>query len=122
MLNICIDIAYDRLDKNEQDLLEGIPSNIPHYITELNDNAKECENKISCINGKIEYAEKVIEQKIPEPKKFDKDVELSLAKQELAFLNSNQDIIDKEKQKKCVEKLEQEILDKETEIAELTKK
>lgn len=122
MLNICIDIAYDRLDKNEQDLLEGIPSNIPLYITELNDNAKDCENKISCINGKIEYAEKVIEQKIPEPKKFDKDVELSLAKQELAFLNSNQDIIDKEKQKKCVEKLEQEILDKETEIAELTKK
>ena len=32
MLNICIDIAYDRLDKNEQDLLEGIPSNIPLYI------------------------------------------------------------------------------------------
>ena len=48
--------------------------------------------------------------------KFDKDVDLSLAKQELAFLNSNQDIIDKEKQKKCVEKLEQENILTEAEL------
>lgn len=121
MLNICIDIAYDKLEKNEQALLEGIPKNIPLYITELNDNARVCENKIGHINGKIEYAQKVIESEIPKPKSFNKDVELTLAKQELIFLKSNQDIVNKEKQKKIVKKLEQEILDKETEITELTK-
>lgn len=119
MFNICMDIAYNNLSKNEKLVLEGVPSDIPSFITELNADIKRTENVISTLNGKIEYAENIANEKLSEYKTFEKDEELSLAQQELSYLNTNEKLVDKENQKKVVESLEKEILSKETEFNEL---
>lgn len=119
MFNICMDIAYSNLSKKEQSLLEGVPNDIPQYITELNSDIKRVDSQISSLNGKIEYAENIANEKLPEYKTFEKDEELSLAQQEHAYLNTNEKLVDKENQKKVVERLEQDILSKETEFNEL---
>jgi hypothetical protein len=119
MFNICMDIAYNNLSKQEQNILEGVPSDIPSYISELNADIKKTENLISSLDGKIEYAQNIVNEKIPEYKTFEKDEELSLAEQELSHLNTNAKIVDKENQKKVVEELEKDILSKETEFNEL---
>ena len=119
MFNICMDIAYSNLSKKEQSLLEGVPNDIPQYITELNSDIKRVDSQISSLNGKIEYAENIANEKLPEYKTVEKDEELSLAQQELAYLNTNEKLVDKENQKKVVERLEQDILSKETEFNEL---
>lgn len=121
MTNIFMDIAYDNLSKGEQDILEGIPKDIPTYIRDLNENIKTTEKMITTLNGKIEYAQNIVNEKLSAYKKFEKDIELSLARQELAFLMTNQNIINKERQKKIVNDLEKDILNKETEIIELEK-
>lgn len=120
--NIFMDIAYNNLSTEEQEILEGIPRDIPTYIYELNQNIKASEQTITSLNGKIEYAQNIVNEKLPSYSKFEKDVELSLARQQLAFLNTNQDIVNKEKQKQSVDSLEKDILNKETEIAELEKR
>lgn len=122
MLNICMDIAYNNLSNDEKSLLEGMPINVTEYIKELNEKIKTTKFKISNIEGKIDYAEKSISEEIPEPKKFDKDEELSIAKEELKFLNSNQKIVDTDKQLKTIQRIEQDILTKETEINDLNNK
>lgn len=122
MLNIFMNIAYSNLDIEEQKLLEGIPLNIPTYISELNADIKKAQILINEINGKIEYAQNIADEEIPKRKNFEKEMELSLARQELAFLNSNQAIVDKEKQKQIIDNLQKDILNKETEIAELSKR
>lgn len=122
MSNIFMDIAFNNLSTEEQAILECVPKDIPTYISELNQNIKASEQSITSLNGKIEYAENIVNEKLPAYSKFEKDVELSLARQELAFLNTNQDIVKKEKQKQMVDRLEQDILNKETEISELEKR
>lgn len=119
MFNICMDIAYSNLSKKEQSLLEGVPNDIPSYITELNTDIKRLDNQISSLDGKIEYAENIASEKLPEYKTFEKDEELSFAQQELAYLNTNEKLVDKENQKKVVQSIEQDILSKETEFNEL---
>ena len=121
MLNIFLDIAYDNLTEEEQAILEGVPRDIPSYISETNGDIRRSESVISNLNGKIEYAQNIVNEEIPDVKSFEKDEELTLAKQELAFLNTNQDIVDKEKQRQTVEGIEKEILDRETEFSELGK-
>lgn len=122
MPNIFMDIAYNNLSTEEQEILEGVPRDIPTYIYELNQNIKTSDQAITSLNGKIEYAQNIVNEKLPAYNKFEKDVELSLARQELAFLNTNQDIVNKEKQKQIVDSLEKDILNKETEIIELEKR
>lgn len=122
MLHICMDIAYYNLSKEDKIILEEMPTDIPTYITDLNDDIKRAESSYKILDGKIDYAQNIADSELPEKKVFEKEEELSLAKQELSFLNSNQAIMDKEKQRKTVEKLEKEILDKETECKQLTKK
>lgn len=122
MSNIFMDIAFNNLSTEEQAILECVPRDIPTYISELNQNIKASEQSITSLNGKIEYAQNIVNEKLPAYSKFEKDVELSLARQELAFLNTNQDIVKKEKQKQMVDSLEQDILNKETEISELEKR
>lgn len=122
MSNIFMDIAFNNLSTEEQAILECVPKDIPTYISELNQNIKASEQSITSLNGKIEYAQNIVNEKLPAYSKFEKDVELSLARQELAFLNTNQDIVKKEKQKQMVDSLEQDILNKETEISELEKR
>lgn len=122
MFNIFMDIAYNNLSPKEQKILEGIPRDIPTYIYELNQNIKSSEKAITSLNGKIEYAQNIVNEKLSTYRKFEKDIELSLARQELAFLNTNQDIVNKDKQKQVVDSLEKDILNKETEISELEKR
>ena len=119
MFSISMDIAYNKLDKDERDLLEGVPVNIPAYISELNNSIKKTESKISSYEGKIEYAEEIANQELPEVKTFEKDEELSIARQELVFLNNDTNLTDKNKQKKVVEELEKNLLSKETECSEI---
>lgn len=119
MFNICLDIAYSNLTEDEKNILEGMPNNIPAYIYDLNGEIKRTDTQISIIDGKIDYAEKFIIDEVPKKKIFEKEEELSLARQELAFLSANQDIVDKEKQKQVVERLEKDILAKENEFNEL---
>ena len=122
MFNIFMDIAYNNLPKEEQLLLEGTPNNIPSYISELNADIKRCESIISTLDGKIEYAQNFVNQTLPNKQFFEKDEELTLARQELAFLTTNQSIVNKENQKQIVEKLQKEILNKESDLNELSKK
>ena len=119
MLNICMDIAFNNLSKEEQDILEGTPRDIPSYISDLTNNIKKSESMISSLDGKIEYAQNIVDEELPENKVFEKTEELSLAQQELSYLNTNEKIIDKEKQKKVVQEIETDILNKETEFNEL---
>ena len=119
MPNICLDVAYNNLTEQEQNILEGKPTDIPSYISDLNEGIKKAENTIVALDGKIEYAQKIVDEELPKIKVFDREEELSLARQELSFLNTSQDIIDKENQKKIIEDLEKDILSKETECKEL---
>ena len=114
-----MDLVYNKLSVEEQKLLEEIPEDIPKYITDLNADIKKFGNTITALNGKIEYAQNIADEKLEKVKSFEKDEELSLARQELAYLNTNQTIIDKEKQKQVIESLEKDILSKETEFNEL---
>ncbi len=122
MLNIPMDISYNNLSKEEQKILEAIPRDIPTYISEINEEIKKSENTISILDGKIEYAKNIASEELPDYKVFEKEEELALAKQELDLLNRNEGIINKQNQKKIVEDLEKEILEKETESHELLKK
>ena len=122
MFDIFMDISYNNLSKREQEILGKIPEDIPKCINELNDNIKVAKKSISSLNGKIEYAQNIVNEELSDYKKFEKDVELSLARQELAFLNSSQDIVNKEKQKQIINSLEKDIINKETEIIELEKR
>lgn len=117
--NNLMEIVYNHLSNEEKNLLEGVPKDVPTYITELNADIKRTENNISILDGKIEYAQKIAEEKLQKYKEFEKEEELSLARQELSFLSTNQDIVDKVKQRQVVENLEKDILSKETESKEL---
>lgn len=119
MFNIFLDIAYYNLSDEEKKLLEGMPKDIPTYISELNIDIKKSESIISSLNGKIEYALNIANEELPKPKKFEKEDELSLSRQELDFLNNNTEIVKKENQRQIVESIEKNILDKETELQEL---
>ena len=123
--NICpsniMDIAYNNLSKNEQKILEGIPKDIPTYITEVNADIKKAEKDISVLDGKIEYAQNVANEKLEKYKIFEKDAELTLAEQELSCLNIDEKAIDREKQKKVVEQLENNIVNMESNFNELNK-
>lgn len=122
ILNIFMDIAYNNLSQEEQKLLEGIPQDIPTYISELNQDIKKAESYITSLNSKIDYAQNIADEKLPGARKFEKEVELSLSYQELDSLSNDKRIKDKENQKKKVEDLEKEILNLSTEITELEKK
>ncbi|MBQ3413864.1 MAG: hypothetical protein IJH39_00620 [Clostridia bacterium] len=116
-----MEIAFNNLSNEEKNILETIPQNIPTFIIELNADIKNAENSISTLDGKIDYATSIANMEINSKKIFDKIEELSLARQELSFLNTNKDIVDKEKQKELIVKLEKEVLDKENEQNELSK-
>ena len=121
MINICMCIAFDNLSQEEQHLLEVIPTDIPSYVAELNEYIKSAGSTISLLDGKIDYAQNMVNSKLPTYKKFEKEEELNLARQELAFLNTNQNLIAKENQKQIIENLEKQVLLKETELHHLEK-
>lgn len=106
---IDISSVYEKIDKTEKKLLEGVPQNITEYIKELNSNKKMYEDKIKTLYGKIEYAENIVNMPIETLKKYEKEDELSLARQELAFLTLDKSSIDKTNQEKVVIELTNQI-------------
>lgn len=120
--NVDITSVYEKLDSKEKQYLEGVPKNIIDYLKELNSTKKMYEDKIKALGGKIEYAENVVNTPIEEKKPFEKDEELSLARQELSFLSSNHSLLDKEKQKKIVDNLQNQISQMEKQINDLDTK
>ena len=119
MFNIFLDIAYFNLSDEDKKILEGIPRDIPTYISELNSDIKKSETMISSLDGKIEYASNIASEELPKSKKFEKEDELSMLRQELDYLNNNIEIVKKENQRRIVESIEKNILDKETQLQEL---
>lgn len=114
--------VYEKLDSTEKQYLEGIPKNIIDYLKDLNATKKMYEDKIKNLNGKIEYAENVVNTPVEEKRTFEKDEELSLARQELSFLSTNNSLFDKEKQKKIVDNLQNQISQMESQINDLDTK
>lgn len=115
-----ISVVYNKLDDTEKSYLEGIPSNMVQYLKDLNSNKIMYENKIELLRGKIAYAESIVATHIEKMQKFDKEEELSLARQELSFLSTDENILHKAKQQKIVDDLNNEIMKMENEINELT--
>lgn len=70
MYNICMDIAYNNLELEEKSILEGMPSDIPTYVNDLNKEIKRAEATIATIVGKIEYADRFITDELPKKKKL----------------------------------------------------
>ena len=120
-INICMDIAYNNLSEKEKVLLEGMPKNIQEFIADTNNDIKRIETINTSLQGKIDYAKNIISEELPGYKEFNKDEELSLARQELNLLTSNQIIIDKEKEQKIINKMSEELLNKENELQAIKK-
>ena len=114
--------VYDKLEESEKTYLEGIPDSIKKYLEDLNSSKKINEQKIGLLNGKIAYADGIASTTIKNKKVFEKEEELSLARQELSFLSTNENAIHKEKQQKIVSDLESKILEIQEEINKLTTK
>lgn len=115
-----ISVVYNKLDDAEKSYLEGIPSNMVQYLKDLNNNKIIYENKIELLRGKIAYAESIVATPIEKMQKFNKEEELSLARQELSFLSTDENILHKAKQQKIVDDLNNEIMKMENKINELT--
>lgn len=115
-----ISVVYNKLDDREKRYLEGVPNNMVQYLKDLNSNKIMYENKIELLRGKIAYAENIATTPIQEMQVFEKDEELSLARQELSFLSTDENDIHRAKQQKIVDNLNQQILETEEQINELT--
>ena len=117
---IDISIVYDKLDNTEKALLESCPKNILEFISELNENKRITETKIGNLQGKIEYAQNIINSTvIEEEKTFEKAEELKFARMELSSLES-EDTFTKTRQENIVNDLNNQIVDKEKQIQDLT--
>ena len=118
--NIDINIVYDKLDANEKALLEGCPKNITEFISELNDSKRINETKIGNLQGKIEYAQNIINSTtIEQEKSFENSEELQFARMELSSLES-ENLSAISKQETIVNNLNKQILDLENRIQEIT--
>ena len=117
-----ISIVYNKLESNEKAMLEGIPDNMVQYLKELNANKIMYENKIELLRGKIAYAENIANAPVENMQVFEKEEELSLARQELSYLEIDQNKVQREKQQKIVDDLLKQLLDMDSKIKELTDK
>ena len=117
---IDISIVYDKLDNTEKALLESCPKNILEFISELNENKRITETKIGNLQGKIEYAQNIIDSTvIEEEKTFEKAEELKFARMELSSLEA-ENTFTKTRQENIVNDLNNQIADKEKQIQDLT--
>ena len=117
---IDISIVYDKLDNTEKALLESCPKNILEFISELNENKGITETKIGNLQGKIEYAQNIINSTvIEEEKTFEKAEELKFARMELSSLEA-ENTFTKTRQENIVNDLNNQIADKEKQIQDLT--
>ena len=117
---ISIDTVYNKLDDTEKAFLEGCRQNITELISELNENKRITETKITNLQGKIEYAQNIINSTvIEEEKTFEKAEELTFARMELSSINAENNAA-MNNQKSIVDDLNTKIINKEKEIQELT--
>ena len=115
--------VYNKLNDYEKSLLEGCPSNMVQYIQELNDNKKMYENQIKTIQGKIDYAQSIIDSTpLGEMINFEKEEELNLDRQHLSYLTTDKNTGTRTKQEKIVNELEKQRLSLEKQIDELFSK
>ena len=115
-----IKLSYDNLEDNEKSLLEGCPTNVFELIQDLNNNKSICESNIKKLQGKIDYAENLVNVEVADVKKFEKTEELTLARQELAFLESDETLKNKEEQQKLVDSINEQIENLEKQIEDLS--
>lgn len=118
--DVDISTVYEKMEVSEKKCLEGIPDNIFNYLKDLNSNKKMYEDKIKNIRGKIEYAENLTNEKLEEKKIFEKEEELSLAMQELSYLQTDTKAINKAKQQQIIDDLNSQILQIQAQIESLT--
>lgn len=117
---IDISIVYDKLDNTEKALLESCPKNILEFISELNESKRITETKIGNLQGKIEYAQNIINSTVIEAEKtFEKAEELKFARMELSSLEA-ENTFTKTRQENIVNDLNNQIADKEKQIQDLT--
>ena len=117
---IDISIVYDKLDNTEKALLESCPKNILEFMNELKKNKRITETKIGNLQGKIEYAQNIINSTvIEEEKTFEKAEELKFARMELSSLEA-ENTFTKTRQENIVNDLNNQIADKEKQIQDLT--
>ena len=114
--------AYNKLDDDDKNTLEIMPSNILDYMQELRDTKKLNEDKIKHLRGKIEYAEGFANYNVEEKKVFSKGEELQLAREELSFLISDKNLVNKEKQQNIVNQMEFDIKNLEDKVNKLSMK
>ena len=112
--------AYNKLDDSDKNILEVMPTNVLQYMKELRDAKKMNEDKIKHLRGKIEYAESIANIKVEDKKVFEKDEELQLAREELSFLVSDKNLVNKEKQLEKVNLMENELKNMEDTINKLS--
>ena len=118
---IDISIVYNKLDTSEKALLESCPKNILEFISELNESKRITETKIGNLQGKIEYAQNIINSTvIEEEKTFEKAEELKFARMELSSLES-ENAVTISKQETIVNNLNSQILNLEEQIQNLIK-
>lgn len=116
-----INVVYNKLDTSEKALLESCPKNILEFIAELNENKRITETKIGNLQGKIEYAQNIINSTvIEEEKTFEKAEELKFARMELSSLES-ENAVTISKQETIVNNLNSQILNLEEQIQNLIK-
>ena len=96
---------FEKLDDSDKKILGIAPSNINLLLDDLNDEKKFLENKIKNLQGKIDYANQIVYQKIEDKKTFEKEEELSLCLQEFSFLRTNNSSSDKEEIKSKIDNL-----------------
>lgn len=118
--SIDINVVYNNLNDSEKELLEGVPSNLLDYMSELRQNKKINEDKIKHFKGRIEYAEGFAKYELEDKKVFEKGEELALAQEELSFLNSDKNRLDKKKQQETVNSLENKLQQMESTIDKLS--
>ncbi len=117
---IDIHLVYEKLDDEEKKILEGVPEDITQYMSDLRADKKLNEDRIKNLRGKIEYAESIVNTELEEKKQFEKNEELTLAMQELSFLNSENNRSDRDRQLETVNSLEKELIQMETNIRKLS--
>lgn len=117
---IDIKVIYEMLDDSEKAILEVCPNSITELLAELNENKRINETKIKNLQGKIEYAQNIINSTtIEQEKTFQKAEELRFARMELSSLES--DVVSaKTKQEAIVNRLNGEISDLDKQIQEIT--
>ena len=100
--------VYNNLSKEEKKILDVVPDNVKSYITELDDEIKIMTNKISNLQGQIDYAENIANEIIKLPPKFEKQEELDFAIQELDHLKSNNTNSNKKELENKLDELQKE--------------